>query len=730
MIEYKNNTFYLHTKNTTYCMKVSEDRLLVHSYYGASIPTEDLSAYTGGFQRSVCFAAHSDGILMSMDELPQEYGCFGRGDNRMPAIKIENDDGRTVSELRYCSHRIGRGVSPLPEPMPQLTAADSEAMTLIVSMEDVVSGLTVELHYTVFEETDIIARHTVVLNSTDKTVYIQELDSAAVDFPAQKYELITLYGAWGRERWIERYPLHHGIAGVGSTLGATGHAQAPFAALVYPDTTESAGEVYGFSLLYSGDFRVRAQIGQFHTTRVSLGINAENFTWELQPGAAFCTPQAVMTYSGEGLNGMSAHFHRMCRSHLGACAVPERKRPVVLNLWEAMYFDSDEKKILHAIRQCRNTGIDVVVLDDGWYAHRRGENGSLGDWYISPDKFPDGLCRVSQACRESGVRLGLWIEPEMVNRDSALYRAHPDWCISLPHIEPLESRCELVLDYGRQEVVDGVYQMLHTLLSENDIAYVKWDMNRNISDNGSVFLSRRRQGEQNHRYILGVYGLMARLTAAFPHIFFEGCAGGGGRFDFGILYYFPQIWTSDDTDAYERTRVQYGTSLVFPPETMSAHVTICPNHQTGRTTAFAAREAVATLFSFGYELDLGKLPAEELQQIPMQICRHRRLEEKLADGCFYRISSPFEGNEAAWQVVSTDRKFSAVMYMTALNVPNAHVHRLRLQGLEPETEYTVQPSGVRSTGAALMHIGLPLPERTGDFQTDFWTLEAECVTER
>ena len=378
---------------------------------------------------------------------------------------------------------------------------------------------------------------------------------------------------------------------------------------------------------------------------------------------------------------MSANFHRICRGHLGACAVPGRRHPVVLNLWEAMHFDFDEEKILRAIRRCKSTGIDVVVLDDGWYAHRKGENGSLGDWYVGPDKFPDGLRRVSAACRESGVGLGLWIEPEMVNRDSDLYRAHPDWCISLPGIEPLESRCELVLDYGRPEVVDGIYRALYALLSENEIAYVKWDMNRNITDNGSVFLGRRQQGEQNHRYILGVYTLMERLTSAFPQIFFEGCAGGRGRFDLGVLYYFSQIWTSDDTDAYERTKIQYGTSLVFPPETMAAHVTICPNHQTGRTTAFEAREAVATLFSFGYELDPGRLSAAELQQIPAQVCCHRELAEALAGGRFYRIVSPFTDDAAAWQIVSADGKFSAALYMSALNIPNAHVRRLRLQGL-------------------------------------------------
>ena len=729
MIHYKNNTFYLNTKRTTYCMKVSEDGFLVHCYYGSRIAEEDFSLYNSGFKRSICFAVQCDGKIMSKDELPQEYGSFGRGDNRIPAFKLENDGGRTVGELKYCSYKILNGALKLEKPMPQLSADGDEAMSLVISLKDIVTGINVSLCYTVFEQADIIARHTVVTNNTSKTVYIKRLDSAALDFPAQNYEFITLYGSWGRERWIERYPLHHGISGVGSTLGATGHAQSPFAALVTPDTNENRGGVYGFSLIYSGDFHIQAQVGQFDTARVTLGINPENFSWTLKPGADFCTPQAVMTYSSGGLNGMSANFHSMCRKHLGACARPDLKRPVVLNLWEAMYFDSSEEKIIDAIRRCKGTGIDAVVLDDGWYARRKDEAACLGDWYVSKDKFPNGLGRVIKECKENGVGLGLWIEPETVNRDSDLYRSHPDWCISLPDITPLESRCELVLDYGREDVVNGMYDILSTLLSENDVCYVKWDMNRNISDNGSLFLGKREQGEQNHRYILGVYSLMARLTADFPNIFFEGCSGGGGRFDLGILYYFPQIWTSDDTDAYERTKIQYGTSLVYPPEVMASHITICPNHQTGRITPFKSRNDVAALFSFGYELDLSKLTEAEMNEIPAQVKNHRWLEQRLANGRFYRIDSPFEGNRATWQIVSPDRKFSAVMSMSVLNVPNNHICRIRFLGLNPDLDYRVEPYNVITSGSALMNIGLPLEEQTADFKTEFITAEAIDVTE-
>ena len=724
MIIYENDSFYLNTKNSTYCITVAQNGSIIHSYYGERIPSEDMSAYRSGQPRSICFPVCCDGKMMSMDELPQEYGCFGRGDNRIPSFKIEDDNGRTVSELKYHSHRITDGRSGLPE-LPHLDINTDNAMSLEIMLKDIVTGVDISLYYIVFEESDIIARHTVISNPTEKTVYIKQLDSAALDFPSQRYELITLYGSWGRERWIERYPLHHGICSVGSTLGATGHAQASFAALVSPETTEKCGSVYGFSLIYSGDFRIQAQIGQFDTARISIGINPENFCWELTPQASFCTPEAVMTYSSHGLNGMSANFHSMCRNHLGICADHNIKRPVVLNLWEAMYFDFDEDKIIDMIHRCKNTGIDVVVLDDGWYAHRKDENGSLGDWYVNKGKFPNDFCRVQTACKESNIGLGLWIEPEMVNCESELYRAHPDWCITLPKVEPLESRHELVLDYGRQEVVDGIYSMLHKLLSENDICYVKWDMNRNISDNGSVFLESKRQGEQNHRYILGVYRLMSRLTRDFPNIFFEGCSGGGGRFDFGILYYMPQIWTSDDTDAYERSKIQYGTSLLYPPEVISSHITACPNHQTGRTSAFDSRNAVATLFSFGYELDLRKLSEAEIRQIPNQVSQHRFLAERLKNGRFYRLHSPFEENRAAWQIVSSDQKFSAAMCLGVLNIPNSSVFRLYFTGLDPNTEYKVSPCGIVSRGALLMNVGLPLPEQSADFEAFLFTLEAQ-----
>ena len=723
MIAFKNNCFYLNTANTCYCIEIAENGALLHRYYGKRIAAQSLDYFQNGVHRPSCFPVCINGCVTTYSELPYEYGAFGRGDTRFPSFKIEDDNGRVVSELKYVSHKITCGKPPL-EGLPQLCADANDTQTLEITADDIVSGIRIMLYYSVFEETDIISRHTRAVNNTEKTVYIKQLDSLAMDFPPDKYELITLYGSWARERWIERYPLHHGISSVGSTAGITGHGQNPFAALVTPQTTENSGDVYGFALIYSGDFRFQAQIGQFETTRISLGINSENFIWELKPHKEFCSPEAVMTYSSDGLNGMSQSFHKMCRKYLGACSAKNIKRPIVLNLWEAMYFDSDEEKILKMIELCRDTGIDTVVLDDGWYGRRKDENGSLGDWYVNREKFPQGFKKILSACKKNNMGLGVWIEPEAVNRDSELYRAHPDWCISLPNVKPLESRNELVLDYGRPEVVDGMYNILYKLLHENDIKYVKWDMNRSISDNGSVFLEKRRQGEQNHRFILGVYELMARLTKSFPDVFFEGCSSGGARFDLGILYYMPQIWTSDDTDAYERSKIQYGTSLLYPPETMSAHITICPNHQTGRTVSFNAREAVAALFSFGYELNLNNISEDEMRQIPLQTKRRKFLEANLANAVFYRLCSPFEGDCAAWQAVSENGEFSAAVYLSSLNIPNGSQRSLKLTGLKPETVYEVRPCGIRLSGSLLMNMGLPIPAASSDFEAHIFILKA------
>jgi alpha-galactosidase len=599
--------------------------------------------------------------------------------------------------------------------MPQLDAKPDEADTLIITLRDEISGCETDLYYSVFEKEDIISRRTVVRNVTDQTVQLQQAASAMMDMESAEFDFVTLAGAWGRERYVERSPLRMGTVSVDSRRGASSHALNPFAALARKNTDDKQGEVYGFSLIYSADFRISVEVSAYNNLRLSMGIQPDTFSWELAPGAQFVTPEALLTFSDKGFNGMSQNFHEICRRQLGKSADRSMRHPVIINSWEAMYFDITEEKLRQFAQDSKDLGIDVLVLDDGWFGHRDRDNSSLGDWYVDKRKFPNGLKPVIDACHENGMDFGIWVEPEMISADSDLYRAHPDWAIHCDDLAPIESRWQLVLDMARPEIVDYIYEKIAAILAENDIAYVKWDMNRNLTDNGSAFLPAHRQKEHTHRYMLGVYDLMDRLTKRFPHIFFEGCSGGGGRFDFGILYYMPQFWTSDNSDAIQRLKIQYGTSMVYPPESMVAHVSACPNHQNGRVTPFETRGEVAQMCSFGYELDPGKLTDGERAAIRQQIRKHRRLEFLTQNGDFYRLVSPFETEECGWQIVSKDKKESYVMFCFTLGTTNDRYGYLRLEGLDPDGKYEVAPLGVTLTGATLMNAGLPLRYFEKDF---------------
>ncbi|MBQ1961649.1 MAG: alpha-galactosidase, partial [Clostridia bacterium] len=562
--------------------------------------------------------------ITTIDAIPQECPSCGRGDYRSPAVIIENEDGRTVSEFKYLHFKHYSGV-PVIEGLPQLDKNTDDVETLELVLKDTISGVSVHLYYSVFEESDIIARHMRINNCSGKAVTVRRAMSASFDLEEKGFEMISLAGRWACERSVERLPLRNGKTIISSSRGATGHNLSPFAALARNNTDEDHGEVYAMTLVYSGSFEFGADVGQFGSTRFFAGIDGESFSWKLQNEEEFVTPQALLTYSAEGLGKMSHNFHNACRGHLGVCS-QNKKHPVLLNLWEAFYFDVTEEAVIKSIRAIRGTGIDTVVLDDGWFGKRVNDESSLGDWFINKDKFPGGFEAIISECRSSGLKFGLWFEPEMISEDSELYRKHPDWCIKIDGITPVKSRNELVLDMSRPEVVDALYKQISRLIRENGISYIKWDMNRNITDCGSVTLEPDRQGEHSHRYILGVYSLMERLTKKFPNVFFEGCAGGGGRFDFGILYYMPQIWASDNSDAIARLKIQYGTSMVFPPETMSAHISDCPNHQTGRITPISTRGNVAQLFSFGYEFDPSKLTLDQRRNISDEIARHRAYE--------------------------------------------------------------------------------------------------------
>ena len=695
-------------------MRILPDGILSHIYYGKRISEENMDFYNLYILFDYAAAHRVGNSVTTLDALPQEFSCKGRGDYRVPAAVIKNNDGRAVNDFRYEGYKIHKG-APKIVGMPHLDVNTAQAETLEIVLKDIVSGVKAHLYYATFADIDVIARHTVIENVTDKSVTIDSINSAVLDFEDCDFDMISLYGRWANERTVERHPLFHGKTVIGSNRGASGHQSNPFAALSRKDTTEDNGEVYGLAFVYSGNFEIGADLGQFGNTRFYAGLS-EDFTWELESGESFVSPQAILTYSSQGFTKMSHNFHTVCRKHLGACAT-QKKHPILLNLWEAFYFEVDEQKAITAINAAKNFGIDTVVLDDGWFGKRNGEETSMGDWFVNKEKFPNGLEGIIDCCKKNNLKFGLWFEPEMVGHDSDLYRAHPDWCIHIDGVEPIKSRSEYILDLSREEVVDYVYETISALLNKYDISYIKWDMNRNMTDNGSAWLGKYRQGEHAHRYILGVYKLMEKFRKNFPNVFFEGCAGGGGRYDFGILYYMPQIWASDNSDAIARLKVQHGTSFVYPPETMSAHVSECPNHQTGRISPFETRGNVAQLFSFGYEFNPTKMTETEIKQINEQIEKHKQFEMWLYDAKFYRLIDPANQEDCAWQAVSEDKKHSAALYITQLTKSKKLGKYLRLKGLEQDKKYKVEPLGITVNGNFLMNAGIPIKDSYSDFES-------------
>ncbi len=720
MISIKNNFFYLNTKNTSYIMRLM-DGVLVSAYYGAKIPEEDISDLNLLHFRTINPPIILEGIRTSMDNVPQEFPSFGRGDYRKSAIDIESVRGTNNLQLRYLSHNVFKG-KPDAANMPSFESDDCQ--TLEIKLSDAFQGVEVTLYYSVFENENVIARRTVVKNLNDEPIKLRNLASLSVDLMIGECEMITFEGGWGHERYINRYPLHQGISSVESRRGASSHELNPAAIITKCGTTEHFGDCYGFSLVYSADFKITAEVDQIRTTRVQLGINPDTFSWQLNAGESFTTPEAVMTFSSEGFNALSQNFHNATRKYLGACR-DNTPHPILINNWEAMYMELSEEKFFKFIDNCKGFGIDTLVMDDGWFGERDSETTSIGDWFVYKDKFPRDLHPVIDYCRKNGMNFGIWVEPEMISRKSKLFEKHPDWCIHEEGRDAIEGRNQLALDFSRKEVVDGMFEIISNVLSRYGVSYVKWDMNRNINDNGSAWLGRERQGEHQHRNILGVYELMRRLKEAFPHVFFEGCAGGGGRFDFGLLYYMPQIWTSDCSDAIERLKIQYGTTMIYPPACMVGHVSACPNHQTGRSVSFKTRNDVAQMCNFGYELDLGLLSEDERATIAAQVKEHRELEPLIRFGDYYRLKSPFECDTAAWSLVSEDKKRAYAMFAFQHTAHVRDYEFLRLKGLDENKRYLVKELGKTYSGTTLMNLGLPIPCPYTDYSTLVFNLIEE-----
>lgn len=717
--------FHLQTKSASYVMGLFRDHYLFHLYWGKKIRPADLTDLLIVRERSFSPNVYPEDRSFSLDTLPQEYPAFGAGDFRTPAYQVELANGTSVTELRYVSHTIVQGKPPLQGLPSVYTELDGEAQTLELVLEDPAAGLRAVLSYTVMEELDALTRSVRLENIGGTTLKLNRAFSASVDFDHDGFDLLQLSGAWSRERHLVRRPLAYGLQGIESRRGASSHQQNPFLALLSPDAGEEHGEVYGFNLVYSGNFSAQAEVDQFRTTRVSIGINPFGFRWLLEPGETFQTPEAVMVYSDQGLGGMSRTYHKLYRTRLVRGAYRDQPRPVLINNWEATYFDFDADKIESIAQAAKELGIELFVLDDGWFGHRDDDTTSLGDWTVDRNKLPDGLADLAGRVNRLGLQFGLWFEPEMVSPDSELYRSHPDWCLHVPDRRRSQARGQLILDLSRPEVCDYIIRSVGEVLRSAPIAYVKWDMNRHMTEAGSAALPPERQAETPHRYMLGLYRVMDAITREFPHVLFESCSGGGGRFDPGILHYMPQTWTSDDTDAVERLKIQYGTSIVYPASAMGAHVSAVPNHQVHRTTPLKMRGDVAMSGNFGYELDLTRFTAEEKEQVIGQVAFYKEIRNLVQQGDMYRLLSPFEGNETAWMFVSGDRSSALAGYFRVLAEPNGANRRLRLQGLDPDRNYVLQETGAVYGGDRLMHAGIPVQDLHGDFQSKLFYFIAE-----
>ena len=721
-------TFTLHTKDTTYQMQLGPLGHLLHLYYGPR--AEGCFDYLF-FPRDVGFSPNPydlrEGRGWSLDTLPQEYSGELSGDYRLCSLRLETEEGLRGADLRAVRHEIRPGKYALTG-LPAAFAREDECETLAVTLRDAATGAEVELLYGVYESRNVITRAARIRNGGSAAMTLRKAASACLDLPFGSWELLHFHGRHTGERTPERVSVMNGIQTVGSNRGASSHQHNPFLILCRPETGEDAGGCFGCMLVYSGSFRAETEQDQTGAVRAVMSLGDESFSWRLQPGECFDAPEVILACSDAGLTPLSQTFHRFLRD----CLCPPRfagaSRPVLLNSWEASYFDFTAESILALAREAKDLGMDMLVLDDGWFGARNDDFRALGDWFVNEAKLPGGLRPLIDQIRAMGLQFGLWVEPEMVSEDSALYRAHPDWALTVPGRKPAMGRDQLVLDLGRREVTDWLFETFSALLCGSGVTYVKWDMNRHLSDVFSRALPPERQGEAQHRYVLGLYDLLGRLTEAFPDVLFEGCAGGGGRFDAGMLAFSPQIWCSDNTDPIARSRIQRGTSFGYPLWAMASHVSASPNHQTGRTTPLGTRAVVAMTGAFGYELDPAKLSGEEREEIRAQIARFREYEPLFLRGDYFRLMPDGPAPVSAWQVVSEDRSAALLSVVFTDTESNARPVHLRLKGLEPDADYELTrfetfgcgraPAAIRRTvlqGRALMRAGVTLPPMLGDY---------------
>ena len=716
-------TFNLSTSKTSYVLKVLGSNHVAHVYWGKKIKAKNLD-YVLRSKNWGSFLTNTDNIDDFMLEMtPQEYPGYGSTDLRTPAVELQFSDGTSATDFRYESHNIYAGKNKLNNLPATYVEDENEAMTLELTLVDSLKNVKLILSYSVFEEFDAITRSVKIINESNEDVNINRVLSANVDFRDSDYELLQLSGAWARERHIIRKEIRSGSQSIGSRRGSSSHAQNPFMALVRKDTTEQHGEVYGFSLIYSGNFLANVAVDMYENARAQIGINPFDFTWLLKSKEEFTAPEAVLVYSNEGLTGMSHIYNCLYGKRLCKGKYRDEVRPILINNWEATYFDFNETKIKEIAREATNLGMELFVLDDGWFGKRDDDNSSLGDWFVNEEKLKGGLNKLATEINEMGLQFGLWFEPEMVSPISELYKEHPDWCIHIPGRNRSEARRQLILDYSREDVCNYIIEKISEVLSSAPISYVKWDMNRNMSEIGSAKLPANRQREVAHRYILGLYKVLEEITTRFPDVLFESCSGGGGRFDPGMLYYMPQTWTSDNTDAIERLKIQFGTSMVYPNASIGCHVSAVPNHQVDRITPIETRGVVAMSGNFGYELDITKLPESEKEIIKEQVKLYKEIRETIQFGKCYRLSSPFENNDVAWMFISKDCEEIIVSFVRTLAKPNSKFISLKLVGLDESSKYEILGENIIVGGDELMNIGLNVPELKGDYQAKMWRLK-------
>lgn len=703
----KKQEFHLYNEEISYIFCILPNQQLGHLYFGKTV-TKDMSyrfLLEGGERPMTSYCFEGDKHF-TLQHVQQEYPSYGTGNLLLPAFDIEQADGSHLSHFTFESYTIIKG-KPSLDGLPHTYVEDPEAAdTLEVTLLDRVSQTQLILSYTIYKDLPVLTRHSRFHHLGDEPIFLNSALSLSLDLIDPDYDWLHLDGAWGRERHIHSSPLHQGCQSIYSLKGASSAEHNPFIALKRKETTEHQGEALGFSLIYSGNFLAQVDVTPYAQARLSMGIHPHGFKWLLRKEQFFQTPEVAMVYSPKGLNGMSQTYHKLYRKHLIRGFWKDKERPILLNNWEAMTFDFDEEKILCLARKAAQVGIELFVMDDGWFGQRNHDRAGLGDWTVNRDKLPSGLTGIIQQIHDLDMRFGLWIEPEMVNKDSDLYRKHPDWILHHPRHSSSHGRNQYVLDFSREEVYQNIYQQLRTLLNDHEIDYIKWDMNRYMTEVFSIAHASNQQGEIFHRYILNVYRLYETLTSEFPTILFESCSSGGARFDPGMLYYAPQTWTSDDSDAIERLKIQYGTSLVYPLSSMGCHVSESPNQQVGRHTPLSTRAHVAYFGSFGYELDLSELSPIEQDEIAQQIAFYKKKRALFQKGTFTRLLSPFEGEEVAWQVQSEDKTHLIVGIYRRLSRTNETTLRLKLQGLDKKAFYEVR--GQVYSGSMLMHIGLPI----------------------